>query len=71
MPMIPPPPPLTKKQFDDAIKRGARTMREIDPALAAWADRQSAQASWRGLLISFGIAGLIVLAVLIAFEAFR
>jgi hypothetical protein len=33
MGLIPPPVPLSRKEFNDRIKAGARTMAEIDPAL--------------------------------------
>ena len=38
MTLPPPPPALTKRQFDEAIKNGATTIREIDAALAKWCD---------------------------------
>lgn len=37
MELIPPPRALTKKEFDARVKAGAKTMAEIDPALAKWA----------------------------------
>jgi hypothetical protein len=36
MGFIPPPLPLTKKQFDKAISEGKTTLFEIDPAFAKW-----------------------------------
>ena len=36
MGIICPPRPLTKKEFQKAIKEGKRTMAEIDPAFVEW-----------------------------------
>ena len=65
MPMTPPPPPLTKQQFDAAIKRGARTLREIDPRLAEYLDKQQRIATVQGVAISIGIVGIVAIATMI------
>lgn len=69
MPMTPPPPPLSKEQFDTAIRRGARTMREIDPRLAEWYDSQLRMSAFRAAVIVLGVAGLsLLVALLVAAE---
>lgn len=65
MPMTPPPPPLSAKQTEAAIKRGARTMKEIDPALHAWACRQSGRETVRGVVIAIGVVLFVVTCLLV------
>lgn len=33
----PPPPPISRKEFEERWNAGARTLEELDPALAQWA----------------------------------
>lgn len=41
---VPPPPPLSQKEFDRRWDAGARTIEQLDPALAQWAkDRRTDQ----------------------------
>ena len=37
MGFVPPPMPLTSKEFNKRWEAGARTLEELDPALAKWA----------------------------------
>lgn len=62
-----PPPPITQEDFRKRWEAGARTMAEIDPALAAWEKRNKDEARFQLICIMVGIVciGLTVLMIVI------
>ena len=48
---IPPPPALTPAEFKRRWDSGARTMRDLDPSLAEWADKVNIVALTAGTLV--------------------
>ena len=63
MAFIPPPCPLTREQFEERIKSGARTMQEIDPAFYEWLE--ATKPPW-GILI-YGSIVAIILGIIMGF----
>jgi hypothetical protein len=54
-----PPLPLSKEEFERRYAAGARTMRELDPAFAAWAETQKRFQRFQAATIIVGVAGFL------------
>lgn len=55
--MTPPPPAISKAEFDRRVAAGARTMREIDPEFADWYESGRRWDTFRAIVL--GVAVLV------------
>lgn len=66
MPMPLPPRPLSKEEFRKRIDAGAKTMDEIDPALAKWKKDNDRFLIFGSVAIIIGVLGLLFVLILAA-----
>jgi hypothetical protein len=62
MGFIPPPPPLESHEFHRRWEKGARTVRELDPAFAAWLDETRNSNRWKLIPIAASVLLIIITA---------
>lgn len=60
MSYIPPPPPLSKKEFEKRIAEGARSIEEIDPELYKWKKQCDFSHRVYFVILLFGIVLLAI-----------
>ena len=63
MARLPPPPALSPEEFKRRWDSGARTMRDLDPSLAKWAENNARMARFNIVALTVGV--LILLGMLV------